>query len=408
MRFSSKLMTALLIQPFGVISLFLTVWYLGNYVDIEAQGYFSSLKAQIDLLTVLLALGFPQAVIYQINSAGASRRALLAAAAPYAIIVGVVLIAGKSLWDRMMTSSGGDAVWASPIIITTVALLVFHRIVRGLFVTVHDDWRFSAITIAPMVALMAFVIVGPEVTQERLQWSYLYSSSIAVIVTLWLLRGGLGGGVPPAWRAMLYTGLPVFLQSAVMALQPVVAFAWIRHSPEALQGAALFSLGLYAYNAGVLPITMIAPLLLNRWSSETPGLALQALKRTAIVAMALLPAMALCGTVAEPLLLWLFEQSYHDAVYSIRIMLLAIPFAAITLLSMPAFMAMGKFAINAALAIFRLLAMAAILFGAEAWMTTDRMTPSELVAISWLLAEALVALVIFVLMSGYERRLRYN
>src|SRR5690606_20652383 len=98
MRLRSKLVTALLIQPVGVGSLFLTIWFLGNYVSIEAQGYFSALKSQIDLLIVLLAFGFPQTVIYQINHAGASRRALVLAAVPYAITASLVLIVASSDW----------------------------------------------------------------------------------------------------------------------------------------------------------------------------------------------------------------------------------------------------------------------------------------------------------------------
>lgn len=404
MPLRSKLITALLIQPIGVGSLFLTVWYLGNFVSIETQGYFSALKSQIDLLTVLLAFGFPQTVIYQINNAGVSRRVLVLAAFPYAAMAGVILIVACSDWLPGLKHLWSQSLWATPTVIATVGVLVFHRLVRGIFVTIHDGWRFSVITIAPMVILMVLAVSTSEVTHEHLQRAYLYSAIASVLIMLWLMRNGCSPGNSPDWGALWSTGLPIFLQGLAMALQPVIAFLWIKQNAEGLTGAAHFSLGLYAYSAGILPITMVAPILFNRWSSNKPHAVLKGLKRVVTLAVVLIPVMILMGVIVKPVLMWVFDSSYQQATVSIRLMLLAIPFAFITLFSMPAFMAMGKFQINASLAFFRLLVMIAVFFCTNKLGLTQHASTPELVAISWLTAEVMVAGVVFWLMNKYDKQ----
>ncbi|TFL14846.1 hypothetical protein CSC67_05735 [Pusillimonas caeni] len=408
MRFRAKLLTALLIQPLGVGSLFLTVWYLGNYVGIETQGYFSTLKSQIDLLTVLFAFGFPQTIIYQINNAGASRRTLITGFAFYTIIVSLILIAISAHSLIGIRQIWPEALWVTPTVILTTGILLFHRVVRGVFVTVYDDWRFSMITIAPMVLLALSILVAPRISKDYIQTAYLVSSMLAVAIMLWFLRDGFSSGNRPNWRSLWSNGFPVFLQSAAMAMQPAIAFLWIKSSPEGLTGVAQFSLGLYAYNAGILPITMVAPLLFNRWSSSKPEVALRGLKGVILISLTLIPLMAIVGVIVPPIIAWAFEAGYEQSVQSIRIMLLAIPFAFITLFSMPAFMAMGKFSVNAWLALIRLLTLSVGIYCLSIFSIFRWASVPELVAISWLIAEVVVAGIILWLMRHYRTNTSYQ
>ncbi|HZW21415.1 hypothetical protein [Noviherbaspirillum sp.] len=400
-----KFLTTITIQSFGSGAIFLTVFFIARILGPDEQGRFSEVKAFVDLLVVGLLLGLPQSFIYGINRLHIARGQLSRWSMKYGAVA--IFLVTVPLWivpfEQLNFLPIGKLRFSDTLFLAlAVAGLIVHGLLRGILLTADDGWRFSFITILPALFLFTAItlLLGTNWFDPIL--AYAIAGSLSAIVTIRYSRPFLSelshNSLP--WKNLLSNGSTTFVQSIVMAMQPVLTISLLRRAGGGYDDVAFFSLAAYIYQASILPLTMVAPLLFNRWSSAktTDDVAVD-LKTLAWPLIVIVISVGVAWQLAPFLIPVIFGSSYAGATRSIQLILLGVPFMYIGYVGMPALMAIGKFRVNAMMVIVRLITCALTLFFLLiAYPGDDR---SEQAAVAWTTAELVMASMVIVVLAKY-------
>jgi len=398
MELIKKFLTTITIQSFGSGAIFLAVFLIARVLGPEEQGRFSEVKAFVDLLVVGLLLGLPQSFVFGINKLRIARGQLSRWSMQYGVIA--IFLVTAMLWAFAAMQSSflpiRNAGFADALLLAlAIAGLVVHALLRGILLTADDGWRFSFITILPTLFLCATISLLLTANRFEPVLTYAIAGMLTACIAIRYARPFLSdpAGAALPWKDLLANGGTAFVQSTVMALQPFLTITLLRQAGGGYEDVAFFSLAAYIYQASILPLTMVSPLLFNRWSSAmTMNDVVLDLKNLAWPLVVIVFGVTVAWHAVPVLIPLIFGTSYIGSTRAIQLILLGVPFMYVAFVGMPALMAIGKFRINALMAIVRLAACSLIFFSLLVEYPGE--SKSEQAAMAWTSAELLMAFMV--------------
>jgi O-antigen/teichoic acid export membrane protein len=173
-------------------------------------------------------------------------------------------------------------------------------------------------------------------------FAFRYLTKISWVAVLSLLPLAKQGGV-------------IFLQTIMIASQPLLSIATLRYYGATLADIAKFSLAMYVLQLAATPLGMISPILFNRWSRTEAEASIKMDAAFMVKACVLLVVLILLALVLIPTAVtYLFGPVYAGAVTGIRILILGIPFVYATNIGLPLLMATGRFASSASISTLKI------------------------------------------------------
>lgn len=361
------------------------------------QGGFVAAKAWLDVLVAMGCFGFPQSVMLAINRDDASRSRLYLDASKYALALPLLMVP-VAMW----TQSGHAATFIGALAFAIGAMgIVLSNIWRAILLTVTDGLRFNLITIVPAFALTLSVSVVLLNANTALGQSMAFACAASGVLTFVFsvfifppseVRRMTGR--PPAYRALATNGADVFVQAAAMALQTFVCYS-ILSKATGLAEVGRFSIALMAFQACLMPLQMVSPLIFNRWSRRPGHAALDAgreiLRRLSFAVIGFIAAVIAVMPWAVPALL---GPQFEASVPAAQIALVAVYPAFVGRIAGLRLAAIGGLRPNSLSALVR-----GVVTIGSLWSTVQLLTDTHIAvaaAVCWLLGEVAAAVVLVV------------
>jgi O-antigen/teichoic acid export membrane protein len=351
------------LQTIGPASSFATVFVIARLGGPSDQGQFAQMKAWVDLMVAIGCFGFPQGFVYVINKLDASPAALARWSTRYSLAFIPIALIGSAIAVRFrLLITTAEMPSASLAFLTAAtALLVLHGLWRGIYLTYNSGPSFAFFTVLPAVTLLVVISIGMWSGAKHYDRLILLASiSMFVIATFYmrpLLQApsyGLFRDQP--WGPLLSNGFHAFLQAMLLALQPIVAYRFVRSEGGANQEIAFLHVGLLLVQGLSVPVSMVAPLLFARWTAALDHSLMGRLHQLSLRALSLGflagGALALAARIAIPLI---FGRQYSPAVAPVQVMLLTVPLLCHVRIIAPALHARGRPMVNTAAGLVRLI-----------------------------------------------------
>lgn len=386
---------AIVVQSVGPLTLFLSIWIIARKLGVEVQGQFAAVKSLVELMVACLLFGLPQSFVFGVNKLEINRGDLVRWILCYSLIVAlfirfVIWIARVFGW-ALVEIDGGGKNNEFYLIIAVTGMVVFG-LLRGVYLTVTDDWRFSLLTISPTIILAFVVFISINLRYFDAVKIYALTGLLSALISIYFLKDYIAHAPnkPMPWGLLLNNGSAVFFQSIFLAIQPYLTLTFLQNNAANFTDVAYFSLAMYVYQAGVIPLTMVAPILYSRWTRTTSSND-QAAEVIQLLwgIIPVITLVVLAWLIAPWMLTIIFGQDYVDAVPIVRIMIATIPLLYVVQVGAPVMMSMGLFKTNLLIVMSRLAVCAILLTILHYTYSGQR---GQMAAWSWLAAEGCAAI----------------
>jgi O-antigen/teichoic acid export membrane protein len=394
MPLSRQLAVAVVVQGLGVGLLFLTTIVISRNYGPEGQGFFSSFKSWTDFFAAVGLLGFPQAIIFAINTGkvlpGKALKASLCYSLLYAGVLSMpaLLIPPTAFVDYRVSNAG--------VVMGAVAasLLVLHGLVRAIALTRSSPLVFNLVTAAPSIFTFLALLLFLGRTELPAIPSIMLSASLAAAILALVSIRGLSHGLPNKQadhpkgsvanaKEFLAHSLWSFVASTSMGAVPAITYHILNTADNTHAQAGYFSVAFVLLSATFTPINMVAPVLYNYWVNAGPmsiSASFRKLARACCAAGMVLP--ILSALILPVLIRLIYGESFSDSVMPSVVMLSISYFFIHNRMLMPLLLAKGNHKCVAIANVVRAGAISALLL-------VFRPHSAETVAWCWLLGELL-------------------
>jgi len=275
MSFRKNLSYNLVVQAIGPVLSFLSLFLIARYGGAAIQGRFASISSWINLAIVIGVFGFPQSFVYLINKLSISSKVLTSFSFHYSLIfLSSFVIISYSLFklnivSDIVISSSTQIIYLS----ISITILVFHGLLRGIYLTYNQSILFASFSILPAAFLFIFILAGLILGNYNFHLIFLFSSVLVLLGVLILLKPIFNGFEKPSqnqipWKALFNHGTNTFFQALFLALQPVIAYWFINKYIGSESEIGYFNLGLFLVQGFLVPIGMVSPLLFEHWTKN--------------------------------------------------------------------------------------------------------------------------------------------
>lgn len=338
------------VQSFGTVATFLTIALIATLAGPEAQGVYAQTRGWVDLMIVVGAFGFPSAIIYALNRLQFGVHRLSSAAGKYALGLVLPMAAATAVgiwWGAL------GAVDAPIVTVCCLALAgaagVLHMLWRSMYLTFDDGTRFALFTILPNVSIMVAVVATLQRGDGGFELAFLGAYSVVFVVAYAVLRRALTHAPrshddrPLPMGQLAAYGLHQMLQGFLATGQVVGLYWLIRWAGGDDADIGLANMALQAFFGVTVPVNMIVPILLNRWTRmDEKGLfaVARALLRAGVpIALLSAPVLAVLAYFAIP---GVFGEGFRRAALPAAILALAVVPAFSVRINSAAFQAAGR------------------------------------------------------------------
>jgi O-antigen/teichoic acid export membrane protein len=390
MSLSKQVAVAVVVQGVGVGLLFLTTIIISRDYGPEGQGFFSSFKSWIDFFATVGLFGFPQAIIFAINTGNVMPgNALKASLCYFLLYTGVLsmpaLLIPPTVFVDYRVSTTGLVMGA-----VAASLLVLHGLVRSIALTRSSPLIFNLVTAAPSIFTFLALLLFLGLAEEPAIPSLMFCAALAAAVFSLLSIRGISSNQPdtPAKRAtnakeFFAHSLWAFVATISMAVVPAITYHVLNSADNTHAQAGYFSVAFVLASATFTPLNMIAPVMYNSWVNADPrsiSASFSKLAAACCVAGIVLP--VLCGLILPALIPLIYGEKFSDAIMPCVVMLSVSYFFIHNRLLVPLLLADGN---HRCVAIANVLRAGAI----SALLLVSRPRSAETVVWFWLLGELL-------------------
>lgn len=389
-RLDMSLVYYCLLQFVGMgVQLLATVFISRNW-GAAGQGQFALVKSWNDLVSGSLQLGLPQGYVYAINKGGWSRGyvhkwSIIQSA--LAMLVYMSLIPAAISFGYLPKQLASIAGYVSLAIAGFG--YVYLSLARAIYLTIDDGVRFGILSVMPSVALFLAAIGLSSWSDINFAVVFAVSGGTAAIVSFFMLRRRLpkaSGQNADAigWRVTMSQSSHAFVQNILIGLLQPGAIAIILYYGASLEDIGNLSVSLVAIAAMSSLVSMISPILYNRWSKDGDAGSLVGRYWTIILWSQMIGFATLFVVLAfAPVIISIFGDGFGQSVGLIRIIALSIPSLILVRLLTPLALAMGKPAVGTHAYLLRLI----LLCLSTVFLIRADVDPLYAVAISWALSE---------------------
>jgi len=390
LSFRRAVLENLLIQSLGPVSAFATVMIVARYGGPAQQGEYAQFKAWIDLLASVGSLGLPQGLIYVVNVLGAPARRLARWCAGFALAGFPVAIVASVIAARTGLLPS-PSIGTSILVAASGVIVVLHSLWRGLYLTREAGARFALFTILPSIA----VLFGAGLAVRgwmSLESAVLLALGPVLAISAMAMHQALATDAASTdalhLKALLSNGAHAFVQGTMMSLQPIAAYAFVRHGGGSQREVGFLNVGLFLVQGLSVPVSMIAPLLFVRWTGRTGRRPMPLLASRTPQLLILDAAIGLAAAVAAAFAVpRLFGPEYGPAIVPVQLVMLTLPLVIHVRVVAPALHAQGYPAVNTTAGLVRLVTFAGLALVLRPLVDAPEMA----VALGWSSAEVLAA-----------------
>lgn len=377
----------LFVQVGGVMISFITIIVVARWGGAATQGVFFTYKTLADFITTILLFGLPQAYIFLINKdrvtiSGVTIFTYMYSAISVLIAFGAILL---HLSSSISVNPGALAIAALSV---GVGGYVLHGLARGIILTRAAAGLFSVFSVVPAVLLLSGIVFqfanGSPNFPLAIGTTGLLSGLVGVACLSRMSKLRLSDLVGIPYRALVTQSLHTFIQSSLYAAQPVLTVAMFRGRSGTDVDIGNFSIAVTAFSAINVVVSVMGPVLFNRWTKSMSWDQYSTLaRRTYWVSGTLMVIAGIVLLVAEPVVDVILGPAYREAVLPIQLMTFAVfPLLSTRFLS-SAIYALGHPSVNSFSCLARLVTVAACFFAS--YSLTDNMLASG--AIAWVAGE---------------------
>lgn len=377
----------LVVQVLGVLMSFVTIIVVARWGGAATQGVFFTYKTLADFLSASILFGLPQAYVFLINKERASVSGLVAFSFLYsALATALALVAVfVQLKSSLLPATG---FFAATALAMGVGGYVLHGLARGIILTRTIASAFSMFSVAPAILLLVAIVVQFSGDKPDFPMAIgcagLLSGLAGAIWLMKLCRPRLRDLAHLPYWALVTQSLHTFIQSSLYAAQPVLTVVMFRARMATDSDIGNFSIAITAFAAINVGVSLLAPVLFNRWSKSISWDHYATLaRRTYWTAGILTVLTGIALSAAQPVVGGALGDEYREAVLPVQLMALAVfPLLSTRFLS-SAIHALGHPGVNSISCVLRLATVAAFFTGAYPFM--DNMLVVG--ALSWVAGE---------------------
>lgn len=334
MRFYNKISIALLIQSIGPLLLYYFIGVISRDLGPDIQGQFSELKYSVDFLVSLLIFGLPQIYIREIHKSNLLRRELIKKSLLYVsflIFIGMAFcfIIPNFVFLRFFFGSTINFFW---IVLATCGLVTFS-LLRPIYLTISDGWKFSILSVQPNIIIcVLFFLLNEHFTYDPYILYGLVGLYSAMISLCFISLEHKSIKIKKtscktSWISLVGNSYNILIQDLSVAIQPLILIFILKTYHAGYENIGFFSISLYACQASIIPLGLISPLILNRWSrSSNMASNLLEIKFFLKIAFLVLLFVAAVHNVIPQLFVKFLGFKYLGSIGIIQIMIFSIPF----------------------------------------------------------------------------------
>lgn len=283
MKLQRQLGLALLIQGFGVVATFLVSVVVSRRFGPEGQGYFSTYRSWIDLISVLGLFGFSQALTFHINAGRISARRAAGLIVHYGLALAVLLLLLGAFGGDYLAQATALSLRDVWLMCACALAMVLHGLFRAVALSNSSPLLFNLITASPgliCLPLIFFLGIGNDFTilPQLLMWSFVCAALLASTEVGRTAGFGMreGGALGADCRILMKEGAWSFIPAITTTIVPALTFWMLARAAGSHTEAGYFGMSLLFLNAMVTALNMVAPVLYNHWSKKGNGAGAQA------------------------------------------------------------------------------------------------------------------------------------
>jgi O-antigen/teichoic acid export membrane protein len=318
------------IQSLGVLLMFITTLLVSRLGGANAQGNFAFVKSMNDFQVAVFSFGMPSAIVYLLNLHDNAHFKMLRFIWLYSFILLIIL----------PIFSYGVLYWIYPelniysrinpalLIGMSSALLTGYGLQRAVLLVRNDGPIFSILSIVPACVVVISIIIFLNRTIIAAEIAYALAGLISIIFMHIALRRALRGlppddpELPIDWRVLRTQSSHVFAQGILFGLQVFLTNAALESANPNLVAVGLFNVASMVITLPNLLVSLVAPVLFNRWSKSLTWAGYATIKRFALILATTAQGLAfLTIPLVIPVLSFVFGPEFEAASEATTIML---------------------------------------------------------------------------------------
>lgn len=267
---TKKVLTqSLLIQSLGAVLGFLIAVIVAQRFGPSAQGMFATARAWVDMASLVLLAGLPQALIHEVSSGRLNGHMAAKLALAFAAAGSLVLWASTTAIAPLNPPFPGTQV--RTMLVGAACLATIYGLLRVLVLTTRHYLVYNLLSAAPSALLVLGVLLTPVASPTSLAlvlfvgFAVCSLAAMAAVSRLLFARVADPLSSSQVLRLVSY-GAWSFVQQ--VAAQCAILGSYLLLRPGGDDVVGYFSVAMVVVSVMTLPLNIIGPILLNRWVEE--------------------------------------------------------------------------------------------------------------------------------------------
>lgn len=258
-----------IIQSLGAGLGLLVVVVVAQRFGPSAQGDFATARAWVDMASLVLLAGLPQALIHEVSSGRLNGQVAARLALAFAASGSLALWAGTSLIAALNPPFLDFHVRA--MLVSAACLATIYGLLRVLVLTSRKYLSYNLLSAAPSGLLVVGMLLIPIADPTRLALVLVVVFAACALMAIVAVRDLLFSPTaermtPTTVSRLVQYGAWSFVQQAAAQGAILGSYLLLRASGSDIVG--YFSVAMVMVAVVTLPLNIVGPILLNRWVEE--------------------------------------------------------------------------------------------------------------------------------------------
>lgn len=260
---------SIVIQTLGAGLGFLVVVIVAQRFGPSAQGMLATARAWVDMASLVLLAGLPQALMHQVSSGNLNGQIAAKLALAYAAIASLALWICATLFAPL--SPPFPETFDRAMLVTAACLATIYGLLRVFVLTSRRFLAYNLLSAAPSGMLVLGVLIIPMADASHLALVIVAVFASCALLAIALVRAPLVARVsepllPGNVLRLVQYGSWSFAQQAAAQAAILGCYLLLRVNGNDVIG--YFSVVMVIVTLMTLPLSIVGPILFNRWVEE--------------------------------------------------------------------------------------------------------------------------------------------